>query len=147
MASFKPYDLNCEPSPSVPCETLIQDGWDTFLLFEPFSSDGEFVIVECEDCSSSRFGYPNDEGLPEHPHYKDGISSSHASVYISGDSPWLLDVTKQMRKSKSGECGLLSIELLANMQVHRTSAINICSKNMLCSPFFVLFQPISCTEI
>ena len=27
------YDIGCEPSPSVPAETLIQDGWATYLLF------------------------------------------------------------------------------------------------------------------
>lgn len=27
------YDIGCEPSPSVPSETLLQDGWGTFLLF------------------------------------------------------------------------------------------------------------------
>ena len=99
MPAFKPYDLGCEPSPSVPCETLLQDGWDTFLLFEPFSGTGEFVIVECEDCASSRFGYPNDEGLSEHPHYRDGLSSGDASIFVSEDSPWLSEITTQMRTS------------------------------------------------
>lgn len=99
MPKFKPYDLGCEPSPSVPCETLLQDGWDTFLLFEPFGSTGEYVIVECEDCASSRFGYPNDEGLPEHRHYGDGLSADHASIYVSEESPWLSEITGEMRQS------------------------------------------------
>jgi len=99
MATFKPYDLGCGPSPSVPCETLLQDGWDTFLLFYPFNSESEVVIVECEDCASTRFGYPNDEGLPEHPHYPDGISDGAASIFVSEDTPWLSDISGQMRRS------------------------------------------------
>ncbi|MGD9171071.1 MAG: hypothetical protein PVI97_13560 [Candidatus Thiodiazotropha sp.] len=99
MTSFKPYNLGCESSPSVPCETLLQDGWDTFLLFEPFSGTGEFIIVECEDCASSKFGYPNDEGLPEHPHYLDGLSDSDASVLVSEETLWLSEVSSQMRRS------------------------------------------------
>jgi hypothetical protein len=78
---------------------VLQDGWETFLLFEPFASKGEFVIIECEDCASSRFGYPNDEGLPEHPHYNDGLATNEASIYISDDSPWLSEVTNQMKRS------------------------------------------------
>jgi hypothetical protein len=78
---------------------VIQDGWDTFLLFEPFGSTGQFVIVECVDCASSRFGYPNDEGLPEHPHYHDGLSDSHAVIFVSEDTPWLVEVEDQMRRS------------------------------------------------
>jgi hypothetical protein len=100
MPVFRPYDLGCEPSPSVPCETLLQDGWCTFLLFMPFSgTGGEFVIVECEDCASSRFGYPNDEGRSEHRHYRDGLSADNASIFVSEDSPWLSEITSQMRAS------------------------------------------------
>jgi len=99
MATFKPYDLGCEPSPSVPCETLLQDGWDTFLLFYAFDSESRVIVVECEDCASSRFGYPNDEGLPEHPHYRDGISGGEGSFFVSESTPWLSDVSTRMRES------------------------------------------------
>lgn len=92
MKPFLPFNLGIEPSPSVPCEMLMQDGWDTFLLFEPFSSMGQMVVIECEGCSSTRFGYPNDEGLPEHPHYHDGISAAESSVLVSDDTPWLSDI-------------------------------------------------------
>ncbi len=99
MTIFKPYDLGCEPSPNVPCETLLQDGWDTFLLFYPFDSVSEVIVVECEGCASSRFGYPNDEGLPEHPHYRDGISSGDASIFVSDDTPWLREISNQMHET------------------------------------------------
>lgn len=99
MATFNPYDIGCEPSPSVPCETLLQDSWDTFLLFYSFDSVSEVIVLECENCVSSRFGYPNDEGWPEHPHYRDGISTSRAAIFVSDNSPWLSDISTQMRKS------------------------------------------------
>jgi hypothetical protein len=99
MKAFRPYKLGVEPSPSVPCEALLQDGWDAFLLFEAFGSTSKMVIIECEGCASTRFGYPNDEGLPEHPHYNDGISASDSAVLFSEDTPWLTDVLNQMAGS------------------------------------------------
>ena len=99
MTTFNPYDIGCEPSPSVPCETLIQDSEDTFLIFYSSNRASEVIVVECENCVSSCFGYPNDEGLPEHPHYGDGLSTSRASILVSDDSPWLSNISAQMRKS------------------------------------------------
>jgi hypothetical protein len=68
------FDLGCEPA-SVPDETVLQNGWVTFLLFfavskqlnaEGHVTDVGVAVVECEGCSVSKFGYPNDEGLKEH---------------------------------------------------------------------------------
>ena len=98
MEKFKPFNLGIEPSPSTPMEILMQDGWTAFLLFEPFASNG-VVVVECERCSSTRFGYPNDEGLEEHPYYHDGISEAESSVLVSSDTPWLSDVVSQQHAS------------------------------------------------
>lgn len=98
MTIFKPFNLGCDPSPGTPFETLLQDGWDAFLLFCPHD-ESAVIVVECESCASSRFGYPNDEGLPEHPHYHDGISSGNASFFISDDTPWLRDVANQKAES------------------------------------------------
>lgn len=110
MKRFKPYDLGVEPSPSVPCEVLLQDGWNTFLLFEPFSSQGEVVVVECVRCAATKFGYPNDEGLPEHPHYGDGISDAKSSVLYSDDTPWLADVLNQIHGSSKRIWGARGVD-------------------------------------
>src|SRR5262245_49024078 len=68
---LRPYDIGCEPSPSVPAETVIQDGWSTFVLFYAVSKavdetgylkDLRVAVVECQSCSMAKFGYPNDEG-------------------------------------------------------------------------------------
>ncbi len=99
MPVFKPYKFACEPCPGAPYETLLQDGWNAFLVFKPSGENRDYVIVECENCSSTRFGYPNDEGLPEHPHYRDGLSAGGTSIFVSEESPWLLEITTQERKS------------------------------------------------
>ena len=64
-----PFDIGCEPSPSVPAETLLADGWKTYLLFFAVSKGKDLgvAVLDCDHCVMSKFGYPNDEGLEEHP--------------------------------------------------------------------------------
>jgi hypothetical protein len=90
------YDIECEPDPSVPAETVIQDGWSTYLLFFAVSKsvdeagylkDLGVAVVECKHCSASKFGYPNDEGLPEHPLYALGLGSAKSSILEIVGSP------------------------------------------------------------
>ena len=77
-------------------ETLIQDGWKTYLLFFAVSQnvqeDGHLkdlgvAILECIDSSSAKMGYPNDEGLPEHSLWNHGLSSTSTSVVEVVGSP------------------------------------------------------------
>src|SRR4051794_5834302 len=93
--------IGCLPSPSEPAETMVKDGLCTFLLIhaisEGFAPLG-VAALECIGCSSARMGYPNDEGLPEHPLYHAGIGDG-MGVYRFSSSPWLADVEAQMRKS------------------------------------------------
>jgi hypothetical protein len=102
------YDIGCEPSPSVPAETLLQDGWATFLLFFAVSKsigtsghvdDLGVAVLECVDCAATRFGYPNDEGLPEHPLYNFGLSNALSAVSEVADSGWAKEVGEQIRQS------------------------------------------------
>jgi len=102
------YDLGCEPDPSTPAETLVQDGWDTFLLFFAVRrtstgprrfEDLGVAVVRCEQCTMSRFGYPNDEGLPEHPLYNRGMAECSSSVMEVLDSSWGKEVYSQRRAS------------------------------------------------
>lgn len=98
------YNIGCEPSPSVPAETVLQDGWKTYLLFYAVSkskdADGYLddlgvAVLECKDCVSAKFGYPNDEGLSEHPLYNDGISDSTTSILEVVESSWISEVDGQ----------------------------------------------------
>ena len=106
--SLKPYDIGCEPSPSVPAETLIQDGWSTYLLFFAVSKikdesgylkDLGVAVLECAGCSSATFGYPNDEGLLEHPLCGLGMGKIDSSVIEVSGSSWAQEVAKQRQKS------------------------------------------------
>ena len=100
-----PYDIGCEPSPSVPAETLLQDGWKTYLLFfavsksveeSGFLKDLGVAVLECQECEMSKFGYPNDEGLPEHPLYSCGLEVAQTSILEVIDSQWVKEVSGQM---------------------------------------------------
>jgi hypothetical protein len=105
-----PHDIGCEPSPSVPAETLIQDGWSTYLLFWAVSKQPEgspprlrdlgVAVVECEGCSLTKFGYPNDEGLPEHPAYPLGLEQATTSILEITDSAWAKELKDQANASR-----------------------------------------------
>ena len=104
MAQVHSYDIGCEPSPSVPAETVIQDGWKTYLLFFAVSKavgssgyldDFGVAILNCQQCVMSKFGYPNDEGLPDHPLYYSGMAEAISSVLEVVDSAWPAEVDGQ----------------------------------------------------
>jgi len=106
--TIRPYDIGCEPSPSVPAETLLQDGWKTYLLFLAVSKtvqesgylkDLGVAILECVNCSSAKMGYPNDEGLSEHPLWNHGLSDLESSIAEVAGSPWLADIRDQKNRS------------------------------------------------
>ena len=108
MGKVIAYDLGCEPDPSTPAETLVQNGWDTFLFFFAVRrastgprrfEDLGVAVVRCEQCTMSRFGYPNDEGLPEHPLYNRGMAECSSSVMEVLDSSWGKEVYSQRRIS------------------------------------------------
>jgi hypothetical protein len=105
---LRPYDIGCQPSPSVPAEMVIADGWSTYILFFAVSKsvdecgllkDLGVAVVECQDCSASKFGYPNDEGLPEHPLYKFGLARAGSSILEVVGSSWAEDLSQQREAS------------------------------------------------
>jgi len=76
MVRIQTVDIGCEPSPSVPAETLLADGGRHTFCSGQFSKDvGEsgrlddrgVAVLDCQGCVACKFGYPNDEGLAEHP--------------------------------------------------------------------------------
>jgi hypothetical protein len=66
-----------------------ESGWFTDL---------GFAVLDCQRCAMSKFGYPNDEGRPEHPLYN-GMTQAKTSVLEVVDSPWADEVSNQMRES------------------------------------------------
>jgi len=111
VLSLEPYDIGCEPSPSVTLEVLVQDGWSTFLLFYAVSKDKDesgflkdlgVAVLQCVGCESAIFGYPNDSGIVEHPLYKFGLRESPSRVLEVVDSPWIRDFEKQSEDSPWG---------------------------------------------
>jgi hypothetical protein len=102
------YNIGCEPSPSIPAETLLQDGMEAFLLFFAVSKevsasgyldDLGVAVLECVGCAATKFGYPNDEGLPEHPLYSLGLADAPSSVLEVVGSTWAKEVDDQLRES------------------------------------------------
>jgi hypothetical protein len=98
------YDLGCEPSPSTPGEMMLANGWHTYLLFNAVSKTADLsghlqqlgvAFIECKQCMVSKYGYPNDEGLAEHPLWGLGLRSAQSSILEVVDSPWSTEVYEQ----------------------------------------------------
>jgi hypothetical protein len=88
----------------MPAEAVLQDGWKTYLLFFAVSKavdesslldDLGVAVLDCQHCVMSKFGYPNDEGRPEHPLYGYGMSELPTSIFEVINSPWAQEVTDQ----------------------------------------------------
>jgi hypothetical protein len=87
---------------------LLQDGWSTFLLFfacsesigsSGFLEDKGVAVLECESCAITKFGYPNDEGRPEHPLYALGLADASSPILEVAGSVWASEVAAQARAS------------------------------------------------
>lgn len=93
----------------MPAETLLQDGRNAFLLFWAVSKEVDpksgylkdlgCAVLECENVLSTRFGYPNDEGLPEHPFYEMGLKDLNTSIAVTSDSAWRSELIQQANAS------------------------------------------------
>ncbi len=110
------YDIGCMPSPSSD-GTLIDYGERKVYLI--FGANSKLLnqetgcydylgvaVLSCRDCKVSKFGYPNEDGLPEHPLYKHGIETilfgdykNYSSVLEVINSPWSIEVMEQMNTS------------------------------------------------
>lgn len=86
----------------------MQDGWSTFLQFFAVSTsagksgyleDLGVAVLHCVQCLSTRFGYPNDEGLPEHPLYKHGLDQFGSEAVEVLNFPWAAEIDGQAQRS------------------------------------------------
>jgi hypothetical protein len=98
------YDIGCRPSPSGSGEVLIQDDTTSFVIFDAMSStlskNGGYeslgiAAVEIRDCHLTKYGYPNDEGLIEHPLYYKGLDSAPGVGEVHNSS-WMAMLDEQM---------------------------------------------------
>lgn len=97
------YDIGCEPA-SVDEAILLEGMAGTFLVFfavSPAGADLGVAVLECVGCLATRFGYPNDEGRPEHDLWNDGLGMLNSSVAEVSDSDWALHLSKQILVSRN----------------------------------------------
>ena len=100
-----PYDIGCEPSPSGSAEVIIQSEAHTFVLFLAMNTgsverglDDLIAVVECQNCSLTKFGYPNDEGVWEHPLFLKGLDRFSGVLEVINSS-WKAALEEQMDTS------------------------------------------------
>jgi hypothetical protein len=113
--SLVEIDLGVTPEASISGAVLLQSEEKAFLTFNAMrDSDrpfrlGEFTgfykesagtaVIELVGCVITKFGYPNDEGLPEHPLYSFGLADASSSILEVVGSAWASDVAAQLRAS------------------------------------------------
>lgn len=102
-----PVDIGCWPSLSGSGEVIIQTEDLTFVVFQAnlttASESGRYegsrrAVVECVNCSLTKYGYPNDEGLLEHPLYSKGLSETIGVGEVI-NSTWMRMLEEQMDTS------------------------------------------------
>src|SRR6266571_5983295 len=105
---FSAVDLGVQPSPSAYDQLIIQGMGAMHVLFDAITTkkgrDGRYedrgiAAVECVACTMTKYGYPNDEGRPEHSLWSQGLSECQSSIVEVCDSPWLKEVFDQMTQS------------------------------------------------
>jgi hypothetical protein len=91
------------PLPSSPSNEVILHGdLSSFLIYSTYyaSTDRSLksVLVACAGLSLSRFGYPNDEGLPEHRLFSKGFDSLNGFGEVE-DSELLKEYESMSKRS------------------------------------------------
>ena len=93
-------DLGCCPEAAVSGALLLQTEYHCFLTFnaqrpraDGYSDDAGTAIVELVRCSTTKFGYPNDEALGGHPLYAKGLVNY--GIYEVLNSSWIAEQAKQ----------------------------------------------------
>lgn len=86
-------------------EAIVLEGMaGTFLILfvvSPTGADLGVAVLECVGCSAPQFGFPNDEGRPEHDLWNGGLGALDYPVAEVSDSNWALQLSKQALASRS----------------------------------------------
>jgi hypothetical protein len=105
---FVDLDLGVQPSPSAYDQLVIEGMGAMHVLFDAISTkknrnglfeDKGIAAVQCVACTMTKYGYPNEEGSPEHPLWSKGLSKCQSPIVEVRGSPWLEEITKQMTQS------------------------------------------------
>ena len=111
MPEEKVVELNvaCAPEAAISGAELLQTEESAVLSFnamtKKLSKRGVYenlgrAVMEFRGCLVTRFGYPNDEGLPEHPLYDKGLSEADGICEVLNSS-WLAnEMAKAERTSR-----------------------------------------------
>ncbi len=147
-----PVDIGCEPS-SVSDEVVLQHGWATYLVMEAVSRDTRTdlgnAIVKFQ-ASSGKYGYPNDEGMPEHPLYTKGLSESRSAVNEVLNSMWVREIEKQKRESRAriwGGRGIHSVDDAEPPLRHLIFSLKEGTFECVCRGFSVTYSRNSISDI
>jgi|SRR5215203_780731 len=94
-------DLGYVPEAAVSGAFLIQDEYRAFLTFNAMKVENDAydavgtAVVELIRCSTTKFGYPNDEALAGHPLYGKGLEAYE--IFEVLDSNWIAQQREQNR--------------------------------------------------
>ena len=95
-------DFGVAPEAAVSGPMLLQDDYHAFLAFnamrprpDGMREEAGLAIVELQGCSTTKFGYPNDEALPGHPLYRRGLGGYE--IFEVLNSSWINE-QNQMNK-------------------------------------------------
>jgi hypothetical protein len=89
-----PLDLGLVATPGAPYPVLLQNDWNAFLVFYLAAIDpsGDAIgIVEWIGCTSTSFGYPNEEALSGHRLWDRGLSEVHWCGEVLNSS-WIAEM-------------------------------------------------------
>lgn len=97
-------DLGVSPEAGVSGALLLQNEYAAYLTFNAMRprSDGMYeeagiAIVEFIRCSTTKFGYPNDEAIGGHPLSSKGLEAY--DIFEVLNSSWIIEQEKQNRIS------------------------------------------------
>jgi hypothetical protein len=147
-----PVDIGCEPS-SVSDEVVLQHGWATYLVMEAVSRDGRSDLGNATikfRASSAKYGYPNDEGMLEHPLYGKGLSDSPSAVNEVLNSMWVREIESQKLKSRARIGGGRGIQLADSDDPplrHLIVSLKEGTFECVCRDFSVTYSRNSITDI
>lgn len=147
-----PVDIGCEPS-SVSDEVVLQHGWATYLVMEAVSRDSRIdlgnAIIKFQ-ATSAKYGYPNDEGMSEHPLYTKGLSESPSAVDEVLNSAWVREIGNQKSKSRTriwGGRGIQSVDSAEPPLRHLIFSLKEGTFECVCQELSVMYSRNSISDI
>lgn len=101
-------EVGCHPEAAISGGLLLQSEEEVFLLFNALSDEPNALglyervgtaLMEFKTCFLTRFGYPNDEGRPEHALYQQGLAALDYRICEVLNSSWASAERERRRRS------------------------------------------------